>query len=206
MTAQPPLAGPGPPRLCRPPALEPPAVPVIIRPPTLRLRAQLSPELPFPPDPATVPGPRVATAEADPFGPAPTSRAALPDPATHARRLVLAALEAIGGRRPVQQLMPHLSEAAYQRLTSRLHRATLGDRTSAVGRTVSRRSGRLGTAGSRGGVGRTRITLGRTVVCEPADGVAEATVLATWGDRTHAVAVRLEGVDGRWRCLVLAIL
>ena len=228
------------PRVTRPPALEPPAVPVFRRPePTSH--AIVFPELPFPPDPASAPGPRFAVAEPDPFTPAMTSRSALPDPARHARRLVQAALEALGGRRPVQQLMPHLTEAAYQRLTNRLELARLNmvggpvagpsvgsmatlttspttrpvrdappfraavNATSGVG-PGPRARGTAVPRGDRHGVGRTRIHVGRAIICEPADGIAEATVLARWDGRTRAVAVRLEGIDGRWRCPVLAIL
>jgi hypothetical protein len=40
----------------------------------------------------------------------------------------------------------------------------------------------------------------RTVhVCEPADGVAEVSAVVTGQRRTHAIALRLEGHDGRWR-------
>jgi hypothetical protein len=123
----------------------------------------------------------------DPFGPRATSRAALPEPGPHARRLVIATLEVMAGRRGLQQLMPHLTEATYERLSARLARA-VGHRPP-------------------GGNGpRARIRVGRAVVCEPTDGVAEVSVVARLGDRVLAVAVRLEGVDGRWRCTVLDIL
>jgi hypothetical protein len=36
-------------------------------------------------------------------------------------------------------------------------------------------------------------------VCEPADGVAEAAAVVHGPQRTRAVALRLEGMDGRWR-------
>ena len=220
------------PRVTRPPALEPRAA-AMFRRTEPGSRALVFPELPFPPDPATAPGPRLAVAEPDSFAPAATSRSALPDPAAHARRLVLAALEAIYGRRPIQQLMPHLTEAAYRRLTSRLQHArhtpaagsaARAGRGSAAGAGANAATGSAavnatngvgpgprarGTAvlrADRRGANRTRIHVGRAIVCEPADGVAEATVLARWGGRTRAVAIRLEGIDGRWRCPVLAIL
>lgn len=41
---------------------------------------------------------------------------------------------------------------------------------------------------------------------EPADGVVEAVVVVTSPARTRAVAVRLEGMDGRWRATSLALL
>jgi hypothetical protein len=194
------------PLVTRPPALEPPATPVF-GPSAPALPAIVFPELPFPPEPAPPPGsrgaeadlapplrPRDAAAEPDPFDPVVTPRSELPDPGAHARRLVLAALEAISGRRSVQQLRPHLTEGAYQRLISRVHQEAGRARYAAVART------------GRRPVSRTRLHVGRAIVCEPADGIVEATVLIRLGSRTRAVAVRLEGLDGRWRCPVLALL
>ena len=42
-------------------------------------------------------------------------------------------------------------------------------------------------------------------VCEPVDGVAEVVAVARRAGRAHAVAARLEGIDGRWRCTALQI-
>ena len=42
-------------------------------------------------------------------------------------------------------------------------------------------------------------------VCEPADGVAEACAVFSRDDRVRAMAFRLEGLDGRWRIIVLQI-
>jgi hypothetical protein len=47
--------------------------------------------------------------------------------------------------------------------------------------------------------------LGPVHVCEPVDGVAEVPVVARRAGRAHAVAARLEGLDGRWRCTALQI-
>ncbi|SHN47813.1 Rv3235 family protein [Cryptosporangium aurantiacum] len=173
------------PVVCRPPALEPPAV-SLVRPPTVQVRATVPPELPFAIDRPPERPPEVS------FGPQATPRHALPDPAAHARALVLALLEVLSGRRPERQLRAHLTEEAYERLSGRLHRA--------------RARAAAGTATIPGPAARTRIHIGRTLVCEPADGVAEVTVLAKVGTRTRAIAVRLEGLDGRWRCPVLTIL
>jgi hypothetical protein len=108
--------------------------------------------------------------------------------------------------------MPLLTEGAYQHLIQRLHRA----RTNAAERDgPGRKPGAVTVLGptprtpgspDHRAASRTRIHVGRAVICEPADGIVEATVLARWGARTVAVAVRLEGFDGRWRCPVLAIL
>jgi hypothetical protein len=40
---------------------------------------------------------------------------------------------------------------------------------------------------------------------EPADGVAEVAATVRRGRRTTAVALRLEGLDGRWQCTALEV-
>lgn len=174
------------PTVCRPPALEPPAV-ALFRPVAVPGSTATPLELPFPVDRPPDRAPEVS------FEPQSTPRHALPDPAGHARALVLALLEILSGRRPVRQLRTHLTEEAYARLCSRLHRAC-----SSSSRVSGPRAPGPGT--------RTRIHVGRVLVCEPADGIAEITVLARVGTRTRAIAVRLEGLDGRWRCPVLTVL
>ena len=42
-------------------------------------------------------------------------------------------------------------------------------------------------------------------VSEPADGVAEVAALVRRGARSTAVALRLEGLDGRWQCTALEL-
>ena len=39
----------------------------------------------------------------------------------------------------------------------------------------------------------------------PADGVAEVAALVRRGARSTAVALRLEGLDGRWQCTALEL-
>jgi hypothetical protein len=43
-------------------------------------------------------------------------------------------------------------------------------------------------------------------VFEPRDGVVEGTVILNTGNRVRAVAIRLEGMDNRWRAAVLGVL
>ena len=109
----------------------------------------------------------------------PTPRSELPDPKPWAARLVLATLEALCGRRPVQQLMPWTDDAVYRQ----------------VARIVQHRR-----ASSGPGV------LRSLHVSEPADGVAEVCAVVGGRDRSRAVAVRLEGEDGRWRCTALQLI
>ena len=50
------------------------------------------------------------------------------------------------------------------------------------------------------------VTLVRSVrIGEPRDGVVEACALVSDGGRLRAVAVRMEGLDGRWRVTALEI-
>jgi hypothetical protein len=42
-------------------------------------------------------------------------------------------------------------------------------------------------------------------VGEPADGVAEVCAVIQRGRRYFATAARLEGFDGRWRCVALRL-
>ena len=53
--------------------------------------------------------------------------------------------------------------------------------------------------------GTSPLVVGPVRVCEPVDGVAEVTAVARRGGRAHAVAARLEGIDGRWRCTALQV-
>lgn len=136
------------------------------------------------PRPAHRPGPRPRrdrTASVDPdFGPAWSSRSDLPDPAAAGRRLITLTLEAFGGRRPMSQLQPLTSAGVFSALSA------------------GRRPGWCAS-------GTAPLFIGRVHVCEPVDGVAEISAVARRGGRAHAVAARLEGVDGRWRCTALQI-
>jgi hypothetical protein len=53
--------------------------------------------------------------------------------------------------------------------------------------------------------GTSPIVVGAVHVCEPVDGVAEVSAVARRAGRAHAVAARLEGIDGRWRCTAVQI-
>ena len=110
----------------------------------------------------------------------PTGRGQLPDPASFGRRLLVAILEAMAGRRSPHQLAQHLSHGVFIALLADLDRpARRAWAQPAVVRSVR--------------------------VCEPADGVAELSAVVQAGARFRAIAARLEGLDGRWRCVRLQI-
>jgi hypothetical protein len=135
---------------------------------------------------APPPGPRprldlpAVPGDAADFGPTWSRRAELPDPQAVGRRLVTLTLEAFAGRRPVGQLQPLVSPALFTALSER-------------------RRPRWCTEGTA------PLLISSLHVCEPVDGVAEVSAVARRGGRAHAVAARLEGIDGRWRCTALQI-
>jgi len=134
------------------------------------------------PLPFAGPSRRRLTERRDPFAVRPTSRGELPDPTAFGRRLLVAMLEALGGRRSLHQLSPHLSQRVYSGLAGDLERP---------GRVRAWRSERPVVRSVR--------------VCEPADGIAEVSAVVQVGPRCRAIAARLEGLDGRWRCVRLQI-
>jgi hypothetical protein len=128
---------------------------------------------------------RLADPDDDMFSPQPTSRADLPDPQFWAGRLAQAMLEVDAGVRPVTQLRRWTSDEVYARLRRRSHRARF---------VTVREPGRQPAA---------RVLVRSVRVCEPADGIAEASAVVYDGRRTRGIAFRLEGTDGRWRCTAL---
>lgn len=158
------------------PPLQDDRVPVRLLIPGRRIRRPLPPPGPRPKMDAPVHRP---DDEPD-FGPAFSRRADLPEPAAAARRLVTVALEAFAGRRPMAQLQPVVTPALFSALTSRRRPRWCAEGTSAL-----------------------RVSSVR--VTEPVDGVAEVSAVARRDGRAHAVAARLEGIDGRWRCTALQI-
>ncbi len=122
------------------------------------------------------------------FGPQPTSSVDLPDPRPVAARLGLALAEIMAGLRSPAQVV---------RWTTPEVHAVLARRASTVARRAATSSGRP--------TPRPRIRVLRVHVCRPADGVAEASVVLEDGPRVRAMALRLTGMDGRWRVEVLQV-
>lgn len=110
-----------------------------------------------------------------------TGAADLPEPGAWVARLAQAVLEVLAHERPRQQLVRWLTPEVYADLSRHLMAAP------------PRRPG-------------ARRAVSSVHVSEPADGVVEATVVAVGGPRARALALRLEGWDGRWRCTRLALL
>ncbi len=124
------------------------------------------------------------------FGPQSTARADLPDPRPWAARLAQALVEVMIGARPAPQVLRWTTPEVYAVLARR-------------GALAARRAGAARAAGAS--PRRARVAVRRVLVCEPADGVAEASVVLVDGTRVRALALRLTGQDGRWRVEALQI-
>ena len=125
------------------------------------------------------PPPRRFEHDIDFFDPQPTPRRDLPEPEPWASRFLQAVLETLAGVRPPTQLVEWTNSAVHAQVV----RATQDRRWSRqAGGLPAVRSVRVG---------------------EPADGVAEVCGVVQRGQRYAAVAARLEGFDGRWRCVAL---
>ncbi len=129
-----------------------------------------------PPDPETDPAY---------FDPQATPADVLPDPRGFAGRLVQAMCEVMVAARPVAQLMRWTSEDVYRQLLRRVrvagHETALMRRNTAPGRVRSVHVG------------------------EPRENVVEVCAVVQQRNRATAVALRLEGVDGRWQCTALQL-
>lgn len=124
----------------------------------------------------------------DDFAPQPTPRAQLPDPVPLLRSLTQGVLEVLAGVREVDQLARWFNEDAYRSLVTR---SNLSARArSARGVPPARPSFEIRSI--------------RT--SEPRDGAIEAVIVVAGPGRTRAVAVRLEGLDRRWRAASFAVL
>ncbi|WP_298037775.1 Rv3235 family protein [uncultured Microbacterium sp.] len=122
------------------------------------------------------------------FAPQPTSAQELPQPTQLLRSLTQGVLEVFAGVRELDQLARWFSEDAYRKLGAR---ANLSARArSARGTTPARPVFEI-------------LSIRET---SPVDGVVEAVVVVAGPGRTRAVAIRLEGLDRRWRATSFAVL
>ena len=112
----------------------------------------------------------------------------LPDPEPLLTALTRGVLEVLAGVREPEQLARWLTDEPYRSLVTRANLATRA------------RSARRQPA--------MRPTFALTSIrhSSPADGVIEAVIIVETPARTRAVAMRLEGIDSRWRATSLSIL
>ncbi|WP_343075842.1 Rv3235 family protein [Microbacterium horticulturae] len=117
-----------------------------------------------------------------------TSADQLPDPEPLLRNLTQGVLEVLAGIRDVNQLARWMTEDAFRSLATRAALAT--------------------RARSARGVSAARpVHAVRSVhMTAPADDAVEAVVVIGGPARTRALAIRLEGLDHRWRASSVALL
>ena len=97
-------------------------------------------------------------------------------------------IEILSGARDLEQISRWVTDDVYRHL---LKRVVLSARArEARGRAVARPT----------------FTIGSTTMSEPRDGVVEAVVIVHGRARTRAVALRLEGLDNRWRATAINVL
>lgn len=116
------------------------------------------------------------------FGRQATATSELPDPDAWARQLLHALLECLSGGRSPYQLQRWMSGEVYERVTRR-HRVSV----------------------RRGAAPMPRPQVRRLRSCSPADGVSEISAVVWHESRVRAVALRLNGADGRWMVTELEI-
>lgn len=122
------------------------------------------------------------------FGHQPASTSSLPDPTPLIENLTRCVIEILAGARDLEQISRWVTDDVYRHL---LKRTVLSARArQAKGRAATRPSFSIGAA--------------RT--CEPRDGVMEAVVIVRGRARVRAVALRLEGLDARWRATAINVL
>ncbi|TCK59744.1 Rv3235 family protein [Curtobacterium sp. PhB136] len=117
-----------------------------------------------------------------------TAEDVLPDPAETARALALCVAEILSGAREVDSIARWITEDVQRHLQQRAAFA-------ARARSVARRRNR-----------RPSIRVGSVLVCRPADGVAEVSVVVHTRSHARAVAIRLEERAGRWRATAIGML
>jgi hypothetical protein len=113
------------------------------------------------------------------FGRQRTARADLPAPGPRAAAALRLLLEVVVGERPSRQVAGWVSPRVLAGLDQWSPR-------------------------QRAGLGR-RPVLRSVRVTEPAESVAEVSAVVLFGDRIRAVALRLEGLDGRWTVTALHV-
>ena len=121
--------------------------------------------------------------EDEEFGRQPTRSRLLPDPFPLVAKLAQAVVEVVSGQRPAPQLIRHTAPSIY----------------SVIARQAL-------VAGRRRAPGARRPAVVRRVrLCEPADGIVEACAVVVSHGRVRALAMRLEGLDGRWLVTALTL-
>ncbi len=122
------------------------------------------------------------------FGHQPVGSSSLPAPEPLLENLTRCVIEILAGARDLEQISRWVTDDVYRHL---LKRVVLSARArQAKGQPATRPT----------------FIIGSTSICEPRDGVVEAVVVVRGRARTRAVAIRLEGLDSRWRATAINVL
>lgn len=135
--------------------------------------------------------PARATAPAradDVFAAQRSGRETLPDPEPLLVNLTRSVLEILAGERDLEQIARWVTDDVYASLATRV---TIAARARAVKKTPIQRQNHH---------------IARVIVSEPRDGAVEAVVIVHSRARSRAVAIRLEGLDRRWRASAISVL
>jgi hypothetical protein len=122
------------------------------------------------------------------FGRQRTSTQHLPPPEPLLENLTRCVMEVLAGARELDQLARWISEEVYKHLLKR--------------QVVSARARQVKGLQAV----RPVLKIGRITTFEPRDGVVEAVVMVHQRTRSRAVAIRLEGMDHRWRATAISVL
>lgn len=122
------------------------------------------------------------------FGQQPASTRSLPDPQPLLENLTRCVIEILAGARDLEQIARWVSDDVYRVL---LKRVIIAARARQARNQAPSRPA---------------FTLGAVHTCEPRDGVIEAVVVVHNRARSRAVAIRLEGLDRRWRATAISVL
>ena len=122
------------------------------------------------------------------FDQQPTATSALPDPQPMVENLARSVMEILAGCRDLDQISRWVTDDVYRNLLQRVH-------ISRRARAVKKQTAVLPNFG-----------LGRTIITHPVDGVVESVVIVHGKARTRSIAIRLEGLDGRWRATAIHVL
>jgi hypothetical protein len=122
------------------------------------------------------------------FGHQPTPREGLPSPEPLLENLTRCVIEILAGARDLEQIARWVSDDVYRHLLKRVVLSTRARQAKNQAPT------------------RPSFTIGSTTMCEPRDGVVEAVVIVRGRARSRAVAIRLEGLDRRWRATAINVL
>lgn len=139
--------------------------------------------------------PRISTAQSSSaldtdefFAHQPSPRSSLPGPTPLLENLTRCVIEVLAGARDLEQISRWVTDDVYRHL---LKRVVLSARArQAKGRAPARPT----------------FSIGSISQFEPRDGVVEAVVIVRGRARVRAVAIRLEGLDSRWRATAINVL